>query len=76
MGEVAVYKGLGAAALHQRFTHEDLVSIATTGSTVGPTHTVTGQDRWLSQGTSSWAHFGTTAAAPTNDDFEGAIDER
>nr|WP_237762422.1 IS21 family transposase [Arthrobacter sp. ERGS1:01] len=67
LGTDVVDQGLGSAAVHQRFSHEDLLSIIntatpsrpshTTGST---THTVTDQARWLSQGTSSWAGFGTT----------------
>lgn len=86
LGADEVDKGLGAAAVHQRFTHEDLISIVNTGNgkshTTGGTHTVTDQDQWLSQGTGSWANFGTTpTTAPTTEhaadgDLEGAIDER
>lgn len=69
LGNDAVDQGLGAAAVHHRFTHEDLVSIITntataTGELAGPgnntRHTVTDQGQWLSQGTSGWANFGTT----------------
>jgi hypothetical protein len=83
MGNDVVDQGLGAAAVHQRFTHEDLVSIITntaTGqppSTIGATgHTVTDPGRWLSQGTSAWSGFGTTAEANTSDDtdLEGATE--
>lgn len=72
--------------MHQRFTHEDLLSIVNTGNGRGhrpsTTHTVTDQRQWLSQGTSAWANFGTTpTTAPTikhaaDGDLEGAIDER
>jgi hypothetical protein len=37
LGQLEVDKGLGAEALHPPFTHEDLRSIVTTGSTAGPT---------------------------------------
>ena len=77
LGNDVVDQGLGAAAVHQRFTHEDLVSIITntaTGqppSTIGATgHTVTDPGRWLSQGTSAWSGFGTTAEANTSDDTD------
>lgn len=86
LGADEVDKGLGAAAVHQRFTHEDLLSIVNTGNatshTTSTTHTVTDQGQWLSQGTGGWASFGTTpTTAPTiepaaNGDLEGAIDER
>lgn len=72
MGNDVVDQGLGAAAAHHRFTHEDLVSIITntaTGETpVAPSqdrHIVTDQSRWLSQGTSGWANFGTTDPTAT-----------
>jgi hypothetical protein len=78
LGADEVDKGLGAAAVHQRFTHEDLLSIVNTGSghTTSTIHTVTDQGRWLSQGTSDWANFGTTAPATTtsDEDFEGATE--
>lgn len=84
LGAGEVDKGLGAAAVHQRFTHEDLCSIVNTaggtGHTTSATRTVTDQGQWLSQGTGSWANFGTTpTTAPTTDpvvdgDFEGALD--
>jgi hypothetical protein len=86
LGADEVDKGLGAAAVHQRFTHEDLLSIVNTGNatshTTSTTHTVTDQGQWLSQGTGGWANFGTTpTTAPTiehaaDGDLEGAIDER
>jgi hypothetical protein len=82
LGADEVDKGLGAAAVHQRFTHEDLISIVNTGNSAGhttsATHTVTDQGQWLSQGTSAWANFGTTPTTePAADgDLEGAIDER
>jgi hypothetical protein len=79
LGTDEVDKGLGAAAVHQRFTHEDLLSIVNTGSAAGQaastTHTVTDQGQWLSQGTSGWANFGTTPATTSDEDLEGAIDE-
>ncbi len=77
LGADEVDKGLGAAAVHQRFTHEDLLSIVNTGSAAGrttTTATVTDQGRWLSQGTSAWASFGTTPiSASSDEDLEGAI---
>jgi hypothetical protein len=80
LGADEVDKGLGAAAVHQRFTHEDLISIVNTGNgkshTTGATHTVTDQGRWLSQGTSAWANFGSALNTASDEDFEGAIDER
>lgn len=86
LGADEVDKGLGAAAVHQRFTHEDLISIVNTDNatshTTSITHTVTDQGQWLSQGTGAWANFGTTpTTAPTtkhaaDGDLEGAIDER
>lgn len=76
LGIDEVDKGLGAAAVHQRFTHEDLISIVNTGGganpTTGTTHTVTDQGQWLSQGTGGWANFGTAPAATTDEDLEGA----
>jgi hypothetical protein len=79
LGTDEVDKGLGSAAVHQRFTHEDLLSIVNTAGgkshTTSATHTVTDQGQWLSQGTSGWANFGTTpAATTTNEDFEGATE--
>jgi len=60
---------LGHAAVHARFGHGDLASIldhhaATTAN--GPTHRA-GEDRSLTQGTSSWAAFGATAGQPCDD---------
>lgn len=76
LGIGEVDKGLGAAAVHQRFTHLDLISIVNTGGganpTTGTTHTVTDQGQWLSQGTGGWANFGTAPAATTDEDLEGA----
>ena len=79
LGTAEVDKGLGAAAVHQRFTHDDLVSIITNTATGDPaiaTHTVSDPDRWLSQGTGSWAGFGTTPGTGTSDDtdLEGATE--
>lgn len=85
LGADEIDKGLGAAAVHQRFTHERLLSIVNTGGGTDHTttiHTVTDQGQWLSQGTGSWANFGTTpTTAPTtkpavDGDLEGATDER
>ncbi|QCP00109.1 hypothetical protein FCN77_23355 [Arthrobacter sp. 24S4-2] len=82
MGNDVVDQGLGAAAVHHRFSHEDLVSIITntaTGqppSTISTTrHTVTDQGQWLSQGTSAWANFGTASTNTSDDiDLEGATE--
>ncbi|WP_081737031.1 hypothetical protein [Arthrobacter sp. MA-N2] len=69
---------------HQRFTHEDLLSIFNTAG--GKNHTTStrtvtdDQGQWLSQGTSGWANFGTAAPAATapattsDEDFEGATE--
>jgi hypothetical protein len=78
LGTDEVDKGLGAAAVHQRFTHEDLLSIVNTGGdhAARTSHTVTDQGRWLSQGTGGWANFGATSAGTGDEDFGGAIDER
>lgn len=72
MGNDVVDQGLGAAAVHHRFTHEDLVSIITNTATGEPSstinntrHAVTDQSQWLSQGTSGWANFGTTNPTTT-----------
>lgn len=47
LGADEAAKGLGAAAVHQRFTHEDLLSIVNTGGgtcqNTSTTHTVTNQ---------------------------------
>lgn len=85
MGNNVVDQGLGAAAVHHRFSHEDLVSIITNTATGQPPgtisttrHTVTDQGQWLSQGTSAWANFGTAASTNTSTntsddtDLEGA----
>ena len=79
LGADEIDKGLGSAAVHHRFTHEDLLSIVNTasgtGHTTSTTHTVTNQGQWLSQGTSGWANFGIAPAATTSDeDFEGATE--
>lgn len=77
LGNDAVDQGLGAAAVHHRFTHEDLVSIITntaTGELAGDgnntRHTVTDQGQWLSQGTGGWANFGTTNTTNTAEDSD------
>lgn len=64
-GTAEVDQGLGAAAVHQRFTHQDLVSIITNSTTTVASpatdqqlRTVTDQGQWLSQGTSAWSNFG------------------
>ncbi|SER32639.1 hypothetical protein [Arthrobacter sp. OV608] len=81
-GANEIDKGMGAAAVHQRCTHEDLLSIVNgRGHRPSTTHTVTDQRQWLSQSTSAWANFGTRPTAPTikhaaDGDLEGAIDER
>ena len=85
LGGDVVDQGLGAAAVHHRFTHEDLVSIIENTATGEPPlppsqdrHTVTDQSQWLSQGTGGWANFGTIPAPhehanPTDTtDLEGA----
>lgn len=88
LGTAVVDQGLGAAAVHHRFTHEDLVSIienTATGELPGTAsttrHSVSDQSQWLSQGTGGWANFGTTNPAPDGDanpteitDFEGAAE--
>lgn len=82
-GNGPVDQGLGVAAVHQRFTHEDLVSIVTTNIQRRTGHPYGHrQDRWLSQGTGALASFGTTAisgndaAAEANASMEGASNER
>ncbi len=58
---------LGQAAVHARFGHGDLASILDHhAATTGPTHRA-GEDRSLTQGTSSWAPLGATAAEPADD---------
>ncbi len=80
LGTDVVDQGLGAAAVHHRFSHEDLVSIITntaTGEPARSTHTVTDPGQWLSQGTGGWAGFGTTppTSEPVIDgDLEGATE--
>lgn len=86
LGNDVVDQGLGAAAVHHRFTHEDLVSIITNTATGEPPstitttrHSVTDQTQWLSQGTGGWANFGTTNPTTVDgsdaaDDFEGATE--
>jgi transposase len=76
-GAAEVDWALGHAAVHARFGHGDLASIldhhaATT--TAGPTHRA-GEDGSLTQGTSSWAAFGTTPAAelPCDEEQEAAL---
>ncbi len=67
LGIAEVDQGLGAAAVHQRFTHEDLLSIINSTASGGASsisHTVTDQGQWLSQGTSSWAGFGAAVSGP------------
>nr|WP_216699318.1 hypothetical protein [Arthrobacter sp. H14] len=63
IGTSEVDQGLGAAAVHQRFTHEDLLSIVanTANGETTTTHTVTDPNQWLSQGTASWADGGNHA---------------
>ncbi len=79
IGAAEVDQGLGTAAVHQRFTHEDLLSIvatATNGETT-TTRTVTDPNQWLSQGTGSWASFGTatpTITPAVDGDLEGATE--
>jgi hypothetical protein len=72
LGTDEVDKGLGAATVHQRFTHEDLLSIVNIGGgaprTTSTTPNVTDQGQWLSQGTSAWVNFGTTPTTSTNDE--------
>ena len=75
LGADVVDQGLGAAAVHHRFTHEDLVSIITNTATgqppVAPSqarHSVSDESQWLSQGTGGWAGFGTTNTTNTADD--------
>lgn len=65
LGTETVDHSLGAAAVHQRFTHEDLVSIIKSAAMPGAggqsgahTRTVTDTGQWLSQGTTAWADFG------------------
>jgi len=65
--------GLGTAAVHQRFTHEDLVSIITSAGMPGAgdqngahTRTVTDTGQWLSQGTTAWADFGISTDTADN----------
>ncbi|MCG2622701.1 IS21 family transposase [Arthrobacter sp. I2-34] len=74
LGTAEVDKGLGIAAVHQRFTHEDLVSIVTNGTGHGHPSPAVPEDRWLSQGTGAWAAFGTTPDADAQP-LEGAGDE-
>lgn len=63
LGLSAVDHGLGAAAVHHRFTHEDLLSIIQVQRTPGyleETRMVLDPNQILAQGTGAWAGFGTT----------------
>lgn len=73
LGTTSVDHGLGAAAVHHRFTHEDLLSIIETNRTPGylaVTRTVTDPNQILAQGTGAWAGFGTTDDEDTTDTQE------
>jgi transposase len=79
LGAGPVDQGLGAAAVHHRFNHEDLVSIieaTATGEPAAGLRTVTDPGRWLSQGTGGWAGFGTTGTDPDVNELEGDTNAR
>ncbi|RAX45724.1 IS21 family transposase, partial [Arthrobacter sp. AQ5-05] len=73
LGATSVDHGLGAAAVHHRFTHEDLLSIIESSRAPGylaDTRTVTDPNQILAQGTGAWAGFGTTDDEDTTDTQE------
>lgn len=62
LGITAVDHGLGAAAVHHRFTHDDLLSIINTQRTPGyleEKRMILDPQQILAQGTGAWAGFGT-----------------
>ncbi|MDO5745782.1 MAG: hypothetical protein Q4P23_15110, partial [Micrococcaceae bacterium] len=62
LGITSVDHGLGAAAVHHRFKHEDLLSIIDTNRSPGylaQSRIVTDPNQILAQGTGAWAGFGT-----------------
>lgn len=77
-GTAEVDWALGHAAVHARFGHGDLASILdhhAALTTAGPTHRAS-EGGSLTQGTSSWAAFGTTTTAaelPRDEDQEAAV---
>ncbi|RAX45721.1 IS21 family transposase [Arthrobacter sp. AQ5-05] len=74
LGATSVDHGLGAAAVHHRFKHEDLLSIIETNRIPGylaETRMVTDPNQILAQGTGAWAGFGTT-----DDDETDTIQEQ
>ena len=76
-GAAEVDWALGHAAVHARFGHGDLASILDHHAalpTAGPTHRAS-EGGSLTQGTSSWAAFGTTPAAelPHDEEQEAAL---
>ncbi len=64
-----VDQAFGQGAVHARFGHGDLASILDhrSASDTGVTHRA-GEDRSLTQDTSSWAALRATAAEPCGDD--------
>ncbi|WP_255557065.1 IS21 family transposase [Paeniglutamicibacter sp. Y32M11] len=74
LGVTSVDHGLGGAAVHHRFTHEDLLSIIDTNRSPGylsETRMVLDPNQILAQGTGAWAGFGTTDEPVTD---EGATE--
>lgn len=62
LGITAVDHGLGAAAVHHRFTHDDLLSIINTQRTPGyleEKRMILDPQQILAQGTGAWTGFGT-----------------
>jgi transposase len=71
LGPEEVDRALGQAAVNGRFGEHDLASILEyqARSQIGPTHRA-GEERSLTQGTSSWAALGTQPPLPIVDDGE------
>lgn len=73
LGATTVDHGLGAAAVHHRFAHEDLLSIIQTQRTPGyleEQRMVLDPRQILAQGTGAWAGFGTTEDENTTGTME------
>lgn len=71
LGVTSVDHGLGGAAVHHRFTHEDLLSIIETNRAPGylsETRMVLDPNQILAQGTGAWAGFGTTDEQASDED--------
>lgn len=78
LGLSTVDHGLGAAAVHHRFTHEDLLSIIQVQRTPGyleETRMVLDPNQILAQGTGAWAGFGNTPNVENSTDKNTTSEE-